>query len=47
MKSDAELFSRRIYSSVLMIFGLGTIIPLILVSIFPLVGIIGAGAHLV
>ncbi len=46
MKSDAELFSRRIYSSVLMIFGLGTIIPLILVSIFPLVGIIGAGGSI-
>ncbi|MFA5303077.1 MAG: hypothetical protein WC393_00885 [Candidatus Nanoarchaeia archaeon] len=40
MKNNAELFSRKIYTSVLMIFGIGTIIPLILVSIFPLIGLI-------
>ncbi|MDD4352980.1 MAG: hypothetical protein PHN56_00840 [Candidatus Nanoarchaeia archaeon] len=40
MKNNAELFSRKIYTSVLMIFGIGTVIPLILVSIFPLIGLI-------
>ncbi|MDD2678780.1 MAG: hypothetical protein PHT91_01035 [Candidatus Nanoarchaeia archaeon] len=40
MKNNAELFSRRIYSSVLMIFAIGTIIPLVLVSIFPLMSLI-------
>lgn len=40
MKNNAELFSRKIYTSVLMIFAIGTIIPLILVSIFPLIGLI-------
>jgi hypothetical protein len=40
MKNNAELFSRKIYTSVLMIFGIGTIIPLILVSIFPLISLI-------
>jgi len=40
MKNNAELFSRKIYTSVLMIFGIGTIIPLVLVSIFPLIGLI-------
>jgi hypothetical protein len=40
MKNNAELFSRKIYTSVLMIFGIGTIIPLVLVSIFPLISLI-------
>lgn len=44
IKNNAELFSRKMHSSVMMIFGVGTVIPLVLISIFPLAGMISGSS---